>query len=1074
MGRFTVQDDEQEVSKLMDDIRAVGGESAARGEQSRFQVEEEPPAKQGTSRFDVESDAPMPLKGKGAKVAYPAGVDPRGLRLPKGASVSTEGNLRFQDDLPIDQEPEKHWYDRPLEIAGSILSAPGDYTRGVLKGKPGERVSSTDMYDANSSETPEQFMIRDIAGQLTDPLALAGGGILGRSPKRVPEAIPPVRTGQSVDLSTLRRPVESLESTSSSPSITDLARSHQYVPPDDAPVNYTPHRKDAYQPDQVTPIELTPSGSTTRNFPVDEGTTVTEPALQVTPSGSLVRRLNPETGVVGMPDPTAVPYIPDLLGVKGTGNLPTPLLTAEEMIRAKHPEAFQGKGLKTAEDLLAEKQARQQVLFQELQKEREALQAPEGQSTPLGPESPFYSTPSQAGPGTTLFRKDNLSGESLPSSPTALLGRAMTRTYDALAETGPVGQEMSSIRYFADDYARQATSKNSTDWINELQRIYGENKKWLRDPRREWSTKDYINISDKEYEVLVDLYYSAGKYTKTVEQLDPAAQIRVKDAWEKTWPIYSGRASSDPGVRQLTVRNSVTGEEYPLGTPSSFIPHQYVQGKDIGQFGERTLERMYNHYKEGKAAPMTFTDFKDNMRAFASNKEKRFLGIEEARLFDASEIAAETGKSIHQVMKEHGLDTDLFRTMIRYNLGAYHRGQMKMMEPRLRELEKIWRTEVGHDPKALAWLSTIDSRAKGMTIHDDIDRVNNKYLQQWKAFTALTLLPRATIAASNQMVYGLAKANVRSMMDMMMDPLVGKEAARVAQLVPESGALLANTIQEMSRIDGFLGAASTAQLRVTGFNKLDRFQRNTAARLGFYYAKDLGRRLLKNPDDSYAQAALKELRLNPPEVLDSMKATGTLNDGLAKRAMQVYSDQTMGTTGLRGRPLFTTGDHWTTQMAMNLRGQLASNMAEARQMIYKAPDFWTGVERAAKLLVGAALVGTTTKTLRDLVTGDLGELKGSTKELTKKFGSEAVARLVENTTYGLGTIATDALLTGFAANDDMKWVGIVGGTPVSQISRAYQFAHDPVRATLKTVPSPLKPWDKVAEDAGILEPKKRR
>lgn len=1067
MGRFQVEDDVQEIEHLVDDIRSVHGPAAARGEQNRFQIEEDSPTA-APNRFAVDQDPPLPLEGKGAKVAYPKGVDPRGLRLPKGATVSPEGNLRFPNDVDLSAEPKPHWYDKPLEVAGSILSAPGDYLRGVVSGKPGERVSSTDVFKANEQTEPENFLVRDIAGQLVDPLMFlgsVGGSGVGRAATkgtRVPEAIE--RTGQPVALDSLRRPTtDPLET----PSITDLARSQQYAVPPDSPVNYQSKYQKPYPPETVTPIELTPTGSTTRTFPTEDNGVVTEPALQTLSTGSLVRRLNPETGPVGVPDPTAVPYLPM---TRGLGEPPLSLPTAEEKIRAKHPEAFQ-KPLKSAEDLLAEKQARQQELFQSLEKERQAQQNP-ATSTPLGPESPFYSTPGQAGPGTNLFRKDNLAGEEFHSNPAALLNRATSRTYDNLARTGPVGQELASIRYYADDYARQATSTNLTDWVKELQTIYPENKKWLRDPRREWSTKDYIKIDDKEYEALVDLYYSNGKFTRTVEKLDPAAQIRVKDAWEKTWPIMTGRASSDPGVRQLTVRNSVTGEEYPLGLPTSFIPHQYIQGKDIGHFGERTLERMYNHYKADKAAPMTFADFKDNMRAFSSNKEKRFLGIEEARLFDASEVAAETGQSIHQVMKDHGLDTDLFRTMIRYNLGAYHRGQMKMYEPRLRELEKSWRAEVGHDPRALAWLSTVDSRAKGMTVHDDIDRVNQRWLQQWKAFNALTLLPRATIAASNQMVYGVAKANTRSFIDMMMDPIVGNEAKRVAQLVPESGALLANTIQEMSRIDGMIGAWSTAQLRTTGFNTLDRFQRNTAARLGFYYAKDLGRRLLKNPDDAYAQKALQELRLNPPEVLDSMKSSGTLNDGLAKRAMQVYSDQTMGTTGLRGRPLWSTSDHWTTQMMMNLRGQLASNLAEAKAMVFNAPDFWTGAARAGKLIVGSTLVGGATKTFRDMITGDLGEVKGSVKDLKSKFGDEGAARIVDSFVYGLGTIATDIFLTGMTAHDDFRFASAVIGTPMTQLSRLRMLTQDPARAVLKTVPFPY-PLDKAAEDLGVLQPRKK-
>ena len=46
-------------------------------------------------------------------------------------------------------------------------------------------------------------------------------------------------------------------------------------------------------------------------------------------------------------------------------------------------------------------------------------------------------------------------------------------------------------------------------------------------------------------------------------------------------------------------------------------------------------------------------------------------------------------------------------------------------------------------------------------------------------------------------------------------------------------------------------------------------------------------------------------------------------------------------------------------------------MAEAKRMIFDAPDFMTGVDKAARLIVGAALAGTTTMAIRDAITGHL-------------------------------------------------------------------------------------------------------
>ena len=95
-----------------------------------------------------------------------------------------------------------------------------------------------------------------------------------------------------------------------------------------------------------------------------------------------------------------------------------------------------------------------------------------------------------------------------------------------------------------------------------------------------------------------------------------------------------------------------------------------------------------------------------------SPPERRFLGVEEARLFDAAEVAREEGKSILQVMKEHGLETDIAKIQLRYNLGAYHRGQLKLNEERSQSSKRM-ETRGDFDADAVSWLDTLDSRYKG-------------------------------------------------------------------------------------------------------------------------------------------------------------------------------------------------------------------------------------------------------------------------------------------------------------------------------------------------------------------------
>jgi len=81
-----------------------------------------------------------------------------------------------------------------LGAVGSALSAPGDYTRGVLAGRPGERATARDLLSAYNLAEPDDDSwlgaARDIGTSfLTDPLTYAGGGIArmaGQGASKVP------------------------------------------------------------------------------------------------------------------------------------------------------------------------------------------------------------------------------------------------------------------------------------------------------------------------------------------------------------------------------------------------------------------------------------------------------------------------------------------------------------------------------------------------------------------------------------------------------------------------------------------------------------------------------------------------------------------------------------------------------------------------------------------------------------------------------------------------------------------------------------------------------------------------
>lgn len=952
----------------------------------------------------------------------------------------------------------------------------------------------------------------------------------------------PEKQGTSVDLSTLSKP----KPTSPLPTIAELADESRYAPgtgPAGAFSDEMLEKKMLRSPESRAEHGAAETKSTrVQRYVVDENSGLVVP-FEHTKKGDTAFPLYEEQTTGGeMPyrsrnrsedfmalDREKIPYDREFtVEFEKPGFLRTAeekvqdknaLRTAEESVQANEPKQARDFE-RTRRELIAAEESRIQARIrtkerlaaerEEMIKEREAAQAEvpaheqqwqgpyeEWQAGGFqGPRAPNrYWTPDQAGFSRDVEGNVTISDGSFPSPGRRFVNRAL----DTLGMTGETGKALRSIYYGMDDFARQSTAANFADWVRKAQTIYPKNNKpgIFRDPRREWSYRDYVNIPDNEYEVLVDLWYTNGQELTRYNALPRDAQIRVDSAFD-LWQIATGRASSDPGVRRLTIRNSVTGEEKPMGEPGAFMPHQYRTGIDTGKVSRTLMNRMYESYAKNNPAPMSFNDFRETYtkraagyesivgddgktRWIQSPPERRFLGVEEARLFDAAEVAREEGKSILQVMKEHGLETDMAKIQLRYNLGAYHRGQLKLNEEKIAKLQANWRQEVDFDADAVSWLDTLDSRYKGLAMHEDIERMNARWLQQIKSYNALTLLSRATLGAANQFfTYGLAKPTWGALLDRMMAPIGSKEELiRVTDMVPDSGALLSNFVQEMNRVDGFLGAASMAQLRLTGFNYLDRIQRVGAAKLGYFYAKDLAKKLVRRPDDKGIRYQLEELRLNPDEVLDSMTTTGQLSDALAKRAMQVYADTSMGTSGVRGRPLYATSSHWAPQLLLNIRGQLVSNMAEAKRLIFDAPDFMTGVDKAARLIVGAALAGTTTMAIRDAITGHLGELRGSAKELKKKFGNDMVARVVDGIIYGMGTTATDATIMMLAPGDDVRGrlaSGIIG-TPMTQINRmadAYTgIRKDPGRTILKNIPSPV-PLDFLAEEAGVIRKKQRQ
>src|SRR5574340_548618 len=419
----------------------------------------------------------------------------------------------------------------------------------------------------------------------------------------------PERQGTSVDLSTLSQP----KPTSPLPTITELADDSRYAP------------------------ETGPSGAFSDEM-------LTKEMLRSPES----RAVSGDTAL----DKARTPYSQEFTTeFEKPGFLRTAeekvqdknaLRTAEESVQANEPKQARDSE-RTRRELIAAEESRIQARIrtkerlaaerEEMIKEREAAEAevPAHKQQWQGPYEEWqaggfqrprapnrYWRPDQAGFSRDVDGNVTISDGSFPSPGRRFVNRAL----DTLGMTGETGQALRSIYYGMDDFARQSTAANFADWVRKAQTIYPKNSKpgIFRDPRREWSYQDYVKIPDKEYEVLVDLWYTNGQELTRYNALPRDAQIRVDSAFD-LWQNATGRASSDPGVRRLNIRNSVTGEEKPMGEPGAFIPHQYRTGIDTGKVSRTLMNRMYESYAKNNPAPMSFNDFRETYTKRAAGYE---------------------------------------------------------------------------------------------------------------------------------------------------------------------------------------------------------------------------------------------------------------------------------------------------------------------------------------------------------------------------------------------------------------------------------------------------------------------
>lgn len=864
----------------------------------------------------------------------------------------------------------------------NLLTAPGEYLRGVAAGRPGERVSPAELLNLGERVSagelsPLQASLRETAVGLADPLLFLGGvpGLI-RGLRGVKPPLPPV-----------------------TPS------------PPPTPVEHAATGKWVIKPTTKEIFEPIPS-----QIQGPLGHFVEEPG----PIIGTIAKGRAEPGPLRGPSsaefqgPVEAPITPAFRKKTVGGGVwewqPDPTVT-----RTGYPQAL--------DDLKSGMPDLNPADPADI-----ALRATaKGQARPPSP-SP---TTAIRGEGPLSKGFGLMEPVSPLNQPVRLTTQVSNDAYSALAKVGPSGERAAVIRRHLEDVAEQGASQIKTDFEHFMDATWGRRSAVSLprlNPFTDVSMEKLWKITDAEKRNLVDVLYSEGRVAAVNEKVAQTARVY----FEKGTKAVSARANE----AQLEILQA-DGSKIPVGQPTMFMPQQPVAPKLKVIMEPQTFNRLFNAAHARNPA-LTHTEFRRHLEGYHASGPfevaTRYRGLENARTFDASVGGTE---SAYENLKRFGYETDPYRALVRYSAKGLLRAEEKLASSELSLIQE----QLAKDLPGTKWPQTVIERLKGTDI-ELMDKVGTGLFSTMMQLNNARLLQLATIGNLNQVIYGPARAGVLNTVKAMFT----KDADEIAK---RSGALFTNYMHDISQAKDPLGHYVQAQFRASGFSPADRVMRGFAAKTGDLQAQEYANRLMATPTDAKARAILKELRINPDDVIQA----GGLQMHHRLRAAQVFANETQGRANLQGLPLWAADNHPLTQSMLQYKRFLLNNATEMIRTIKHAPDFQTGLARAFRLGVGAEIVGELTKDTAWTITHLENPFQEQrvAKPLREKLGPVA-GRLVDNAIYSVASIPF--ALAASALQGRSQFLEFLAGPTLAGVA---QVATSPAQTALRALPGPLGP-----------------
>jgi hypothetical protein len=750
-----------------------------------------------------------------------------------------------------------------------------------------------------------------------------------------------------------------------------------------------------------------------------------DPLAAVMPLG----RAKPQ---VGHPTPPEVPP-----------TIQEPLSNAVKAVEQAPVEPKPGF-LKTAEDKLAEQLAARDKAKVELEKQLESNPKPPVPDTPE--LDPLVKQPEQAGPSTSA---PTYTGErTFTQRDPRKWELALMQALDALARTGPYGERLASLLHYVKDYAEQAAVENALD-VRKLFSKYFETPAKVRnrltaidqEPTLFRKIQRLVNTSHADYGLTqkqndaivallnagLDVNKVSAKARETLPVTDPRIQALAQDYWK----VATGRVSFDPRSRLLTVRDYITGKEYPVGEPSPFWPHQVIDKERLDELSEATLKKVWmrGNYEE---AGISFKQFKRMLPTLMRTDDpafrlRRFAGLEHARLLTPELLVEEANsRGITEVdmLRKLGYETDTIRMPLKYNYYGFKRLATKEYEKEFELLQDQLQAEYPDSPKTKKWITEIIDRTQGISPREDMFDHNSNIFGMvqaiaYPAFLKASWRQNFMLQPTYAVLYNGFTPVVKAYWQ-HIGKQIGLNDAQIAELAERSAANFPGYLTEHHAPGGILEQYAKTALEWNWFHHSDMGSRQLFAISGVFNFREIAHQFWKNPADPKWKNFIKQYNINPEELYKDLAAQPKETwvngvpvppDKYFKRVAQVAANRAAGRTGIEHLPLWASGDSTAAKLFLMLKRQIIANESNLVNMLVNAPSLGVGLKRVLQTIFGATAAGFMYNGVSNWIMQK--PFMDVNESLKKAFGGhEGAALFAKSLLLGLGTLSAGMVLTG--------------------------------------------------------------